>query len=254
MFPCIQPGDVLQIESRRIEQVQVGDIAVFRRNNALLGHRIIAKGTRAGNPYIVTRPDRTKQGDDGPTSSEDVLGVVAVVERRGTHMPLYPQPLRGIMALRMAVWEWWNGNPRACLIERILTMQRRPWYRSIASVWFKIVKPRLSFGVRVPLTANQSHDLYHEISPSTFDSSQTSWHGKPVTRWLLVLYLNGGKTPAASATINWHPAGCPHGAGWSVDEVQTRLRYGGAGMDAVLIKQAEAVLARNEIVLQRVPE
>jgi len=29
MYPCIQPGDMLHIESRTTEQVQVGDIAVF---------------------------------------------------------------------------------------------------------------------------------------------------------------------------------------------------------------------------------
>jgi hypothetical protein len=252
MFPCVQLGDLLHIESRTIEQVQVGDIAVFRRDPSLFGHRIIAKGTREGNLHIVTRPDRTKQGDDGPTCGDDMLGVVTAIERRGARMPLHPQSLRGIAALRAAGWEWWNWDAYPRIIECIGALQRRSWYRSIASAWLKIARPRRSYVVSVPLNASQSHDLYRELPPDKFDPAQLVWQGKPVTRWILALHLNGARPPAASATINWHPESCPRGSGWRVDEMQMRARYRGAGLDEAIISQAEAILARSGMTLQRV--
>lgn len=252
MFPCVQPGDVLQIESRPIDQVQVGDIAVFRRDDALFGHRAIDKGTHDGKPYIVTRPDRTKQGNDGPTYGDNVLGAVTAIERRGAPMPLHPQPLRGIAALRAGCWEWWNWEARPHLLEYVGAVQHRAWYRRIASVWFSIARPRFSFVVRVPLTASQSHDLYRELPLDKFDPAQLVWQGKPVTLWTLALRLNDEHTPAAITTINWHPEGCPQGTGWRIDEMQVRARYRGAGLDEVLIAQAEAMLARNGMKLHRV--
>ncbi len=249
MFPCVQPGDVLHIESRTIEQVQVGDIAVFRRDTSLFGHRAIAKGTREGKPYILTRPDRTKQGNDGPTYGDDVLGAVTAIERRGGRMPLHPQPLRGVAALAAAAWEWWNWDARPRLIERIGALQGRAWYRALASACFRLARTRFSFVVRVSLNAAQTHDLYREMSPDAFEVSRPSWQGKPITRWMLALHLNAARTPAATATFAWHPPECPRGAGWRVDDLQARARYRGAGLEDALIRQAEAILARGGMIL-----
>lgn len=252
MFPCIQPGDVLHIESRPIEQVHVGDIAVFRRDMSLFGHRTITKGRRERNPYIVTRPDRTKQGDDGPTYGDDVLGAVTAIERRGVRMPLHLQPLRGVSAWRAAAWEWWNWEAYPRLIEIAGAVQRRPLYHSAAQFWLRARSSRLAYVVRVPLRAGQTHDLYRELSPAEFDISQPTWQGRPMTSWTLALHLNGARPPAVSATINWHPEGCPHGAGWRVDEMQMRARYRGAGLDEALTRQAQAILARGGKTLQRI--
>ena len=255
MFPCIQPGDVLHIESRTIEQVQVGDIAVFRRDPSLFGHRVIAKGTDNGKPYIVTRPDRTKQGNDGPTYGDDVLGAVTAIERRGAPMSLHPQSLRGVAAVRAASWEWWNWDAYPRLIERIAVLQRRALYRRIALAWLNITRPRLSYVVRVPLNASQSHDLYRELPPDKFDPAQLVWQGKPITRWTLVLRLGerDARTPAATATFAWHPPECPRGAGWHVDEMQTRVRYRGVGLEDALARQTHMILARGGITLEPNP-
>ena len=73
MYPTVRPGDVLHIESRTVDEVAVGDIAVCRRPGYLFSHRTIGKGVHNGRPYIVTRPDRVRRGDDGPTFDQDVL-------------------------------------------------------------------------------------------------------------------------------------------------------------------------------------
>ena len=254
MYPCVRPGDLLHIESRKIEQVQIGDIAVSRRGDRLFGHRAIATGARDGNRYIVTRPDRSRNGGDGPTYGQDVLGVVTAIERRGARMPLNPQPLRGVAALHAASWEWWNGAARPRLLERIGALQGLAVYRRIATVWLTLARTRFSFVVRVPLRASQSHDLYRELPPDKFDPARPSWQGEPVTRWTLVLRLNAGRAPAATATFAWHPPDCPRGAGWWMEDIRTRARYRGVGLEEALARQATTILARGGITLKRTPE
>jgi len=173
MFPCIQPGDVLNIESRTIDQVRVGDIAVFRRAGALFGHRVVAKGTDVGKLYLTTRPDRAGQGADGPTCGADVLGVVTAIERRGARVPLRPQPLGGMAALRAAGWEWWNWEAWPRFLQRAGALQARGSYRRLASLCWRSARPQLSYVVRLPLNLAQSHDLYHEVSPDSFVIRQT---------------------------------------------------------------------------------
>ena len=98
MYPCVRPGDVLRIESRAAEEVAIGDIAVCRRPGYLFGHRTIDKGVEDGRRYIVTRPDRSSSGSDGPTYGEDVLGIVTAIERKGKRVEprrrRYPWPVR----------------------------------------------------------------------------------------------------------------------------------------------------------------
>ncbi len=249
MFPCIQPGDVLHVEARTLERVQVGEIAVFRRNQALFGHRVIEHGVQDGQHMIVTRPDRTREGDDGPAFAEEILGVVTVIERGGVRMPLHPQPLGCLAAWHAAAWEWWHWEVRPKLIEHLGALQQGGWYRSLASIWFRLVQPHLSFVVRVPLSVQQLHDLYREMPPEKFDLAQISWQGKPIVRWLLALHLNGAHSPAVSVTLSQHPEGCPRGTGWRVDELKIRARYRGAGLEQVLIQQAETLLARGGMKL-----
>jgi hypothetical protein len=106
MYPCVQPGDTLHIESRPIEDVKVGDITVVRHDGLLFGHRTIAKGEDEDGPYIVTRPDRSNRGSDGPTYKENILGVVKRIERRGKQASTAPKPLSGYAKARASLWEW----------------------------------------------------------------------------------------------------------------------------------------------------
>ena len=67
MYPCIRPDDKISIVARKASQMKVGDIAIVKRKNHLVGHRVIKKGTARGSAFLVTRADSTTHGDDGPT-------------------------------------------------------------------------------------------------------------------------------------------------------------------------------------------
>lgn len=230
MYPCVQPGDTLHIESRLLEDIKVGDIAVVRHNGFLFGHRTIAKGEDEDGPYIVTRPDRCNQGNDGPTHEENILGVVKRIERSGQEASTAPKPLRGCAKVRVSLWEWWNWDARLRLSKRLEWVQRLRLYKSIAALCVRALHPQHRYEVRVPLKPGQTYDLYRVFPPDQFDVTQPLQQGKPVMEWTLTLYIDKTRAPAGWATLLRSPEGCPRGKGWHIEDLWVRIRYRGAGL------------------------
>jgi hypothetical protein len=253
MYPTVRPGDVLHIESRTVEEVVVGDIAVCRRPGYLFSHRTIGKGVEDGRPYIVTRPDRMRQGDDGPTFDDDVLGIITAIERRGRRLPTQPgqydRPVRACLAARLTLVEA-LPSARGRLIRALAHIQRATLYRWVGRLWLAITRAQVSYVVQLPLRAGQTHDLFRPLPPDEFNVTQPTWQGRPPDCWTLVLHLNGGRRPAAWATFALCPPECPH-AGWWLSEVQARVRYRGLGFEAHLIRKADDIFARSGTKLPR---
>ena len=144
MYPAVRAGDVLRIRSCPADEVAVGDIAVCRTPDYLFGHRVVATGVSDGRAYVITRPDRSIQGEDAPTYDEDLLGVVVDIRRRGSSVPLEPKA-----APRL---QHWYHRTRLALIETAVSGRRRlvgkaariqdqPAYRSLASRRFARLRP-----------------------------------------------------------------------------------------------------------------
>jgi hypothetical protein len=153
--------------------------------------------------------------------------------------------------MHAAGWEWWNWTVLPVLIKGIGRLQRLALYQRTATIWLDRTKAHRKFIVRVPLSAHQSHDLYREIPADQFEPSQPLWQGKPALRWILNLHFNAERTPVGTATVAWHPAGCPRGEGWRVGEQQIRTKYRGAGLEEALFHEAQGILARSGMTLQR---
>jgi len=241
MYPTVRPGDVLRIQSRTVAEVAVGDIAVWRGPDYLFGHRVIGKNERDKRPYIITRPDRSRNGSDAPKSDEDLLGVVVTITRNGKPVPLrptpYPWPVRCYYATRLALTEaaertrLWLGNalPRA---------QNYAIYRKMARAWLAMARPRITYAVQMPLNAKLGESVYRRLTPDEFDV-QKDWRERRVERWTLALHWNGGRQPAAVATFVRNSSD-----EWRVAEMSVRLRYRGMGLDDKLVRQAKSILAR----------
>jgi signal peptidase I len=78
MSPSILDGEYITVEPKRADEISVGDIVVYFKQNALLAHRLIA----------VERERYILRGDsanfcDHPVSAEDIAGRVICVERDG---------------------------------------------------------------------------------------------------------------------------------------------------------------------------
>lgn len=234
MSPTMRPGDVLRIEPRIAMQVQIGDIAVCRGHDYLFSHRVIGKGECAGRAFIVTRPDRSYEGSDGPTFDENLLGVVVTITRNGKRVPLpptaYPFLLRqyyrariGLIEARSRAW-WW-------LVNMVARWQTRAWYCWLARRWFALARPRVSFVVRVPLRATDA--IYQHIPAAEFKPTNGEWQGRKLERWMLALHFNADKEPVALALF------VPGDDGWQMQETQVRVRYRGMGLEEMLAKKSD---------------
>jgi hypothetical protein len=242
MYPSVRPGDVLRIRSRAAARVNVGDMAVCRGKGFLFSHRVIAKGERDGRAFIVTRSDRAHEGSDGPTFDENLLGVVVAIERKGKRVPLQPTAYAGLKrwyyAAGLAVIE---AAPRAQLwLANVLgRAQRLTLYRKMARWWVALARPSITFTVQLPLNGKLGESVHRRLTPDEFDP-QMEWRGRTIQRWTLALHLNDMRQPAACATFARDSAD-----EWGIVDLFVRLRYRGAALDVALLRQAEAIFARN---------
>ena len=246
MYPSVRPGDVLRIESASVAGIALGDIAVCRRPGYLFGHRTIQKGEDNGRPFIVTRPDRTRAGDDGRTFGEDVLGVVRAIERRGRLLDPGQQrhglPARFYFAIRAGLIES-RLVLRQKLIDTLPLIQQGHVYRSVARHLMSVMGARWIFEVRLPLHTEQAIDLYHPVAADEFDMDRP-WLDRPLESWGLVLRTRNERIPAASATFRrWRAGGPPDG--WRLDGLHVRRRYQGAGLEKDLRRKAEEITSRS---------
>jgi signal peptidase I len=81
MLPCIRPGDVLTIRRRAIDEVRVGDVALFVHGERLFAHRVIAHH----RDHLITR-GQSVPCPDAPVKCSDLLGTAVLLERAGTCM------------------------------------------------------------------------------------------------------------------------------------------------------------------------
>lgn len=86
MAPAIRPGDLLTAEPASVTEVSPGDIVVFAREGRLIVHRITAKTSKGGEPYLMTRGDRAWQ-NDAPVSGSELIGRVTHIERGAFRIP-----------------------------------------------------------------------------------------------------------------------------------------------------------------------
>ncbi|MGA2737708.1 MAG: S24/S26 family peptidase [Bryobacteraceae bacterium] len=77
MFPCMQPGDLLEIR-RPAGPIQTGDVVVFDRHGRLVVHRVVGQT----GDLLITRGDRLRY-PDAPVPAAAILGCVTAIERRG---------------------------------------------------------------------------------------------------------------------------------------------------------------------------
>lgn len=241
MYPTIRAGDVLRIQSRTAEEMCVGDIAVCRRPGYLFSHRVIGKGMEDGRTYILTRPDSSDRGGDGPTFDDHLLGAVIRIERKGKPVPLqcarHSRLMRRCFAFRASLLD--SISFASIRLNGIVEkLQGKSLYRRFAGACMSLLKPRITYGVRLPVPG-LGDSVFRHMSPENFETER-DWRGRPVKRWTLTLHLNGAPRPAAWATFLREI-----GESWKVDEFSIKGLYRGAGLEDALLRQAVAIMLRS---------
>ena len=76
MLPSIWPGDRLIVQRKPPNQIQPGQVILYRRNSGVVAHRVIA---RRGDQF-VTHGD-CMEHPDAPVHASEIVGEVVSVER-----------------------------------------------------------------------------------------------------------------------------------------------------------------------------
>ncbi|MFL6306394.1 MAG: S24/S26 family peptidase [Candidatus Sulfotelmatobacter sp.] len=83
MLPTIWPGDTLLVSRTRPDELVKGEIALFRRGNRMVAHRIIGNNNGAHWRELLTQGDALADAD-APISAGDLLGRVEFILRDGS--------------------------------------------------------------------------------------------------------------------------------------------------------------------------
>ena len=82
MFPFMRNGDLLTISPVPMEEIQIGDVAVFERNNDWISHRVIDIRKTNNETTLILRGDTCIQNDPLVTK-ENYIGKTLSFERGG---------------------------------------------------------------------------------------------------------------------------------------------------------------------------
>lgn len=117
MFPFMRKGDVQTISPVPIEEIQIGDVAVFERNDDWISHRVISIRKTNNETTLILRGDTCMQIDPLVTK-ENYIGKTVAFERRGK---VYEVGSFNRKNKRIAKLGKWRAAPLFCF--KILTMR-----------------------------------------------------------------------------------------------------------------------------------
>jgi len=240
MYPCIKPKDVLYLEPSSAGQIQVGDIAVYRRFNRLFAHRTIDKGNLDGQDYIVTRPDTARFGNDGPSFDKDILGIVARIERKGRILGTKPEKYSLTRKLFLNTYiylgglgkDYWNQ-----LADLHNYLQQSKFYRALTR--FLFINAKIEFCLQAPISSKPSSKFFRKLSLE--DLKVALQQGSVPLKWTITLKVNSKSAGYLSFFLK--PKNCPF-CGWWLYEAQLMIRYKGTSIEKKFFGQTDDILKK----------
>lgn len=241
MFPAVRPGTVLTVQPKKAEQIQVGEIAVFRRQDTLFAHRVIFRGQRGGDFFIQTRPDAETNSLEGPFFDSDILGVLPP-ENGWDLNPSECSPL-----LRRVLDRFWFNlyRLRESAFDRgkhlLTSLQQKVLYEKVAGKIFSWRGKKVEWAFLVPLRSSESNRFWQILS----DPQEIPLHmpDPNCSIAMLKMILKINSQPGASLLLVHKPETCSF-SGWWIAQLSIRLRYQGTDLaERILEKGAEAVHA-----------
>jgi signal peptidase I len=248
MYPHLRPGDLFFIDPKNVDDIKIGDIAIFRRGISLIGHRTIAKGHDEIGSYIITKADNSKYPDVCPTYDDDILGVVSSVERKGkkvnpnhkinTVESLYFSLLHGLFS------KYNLAQPRILFFTSLIQGSRI--YQNIFSLYLNPSNFDLSFIVNLPLNRRSTCDLYRKLTLEGFERQfRDSANSDSLDSWNLII-VTGDNIKLASATFLLQ-IGERFIARWWITDIHVRLAHRGMGLEKRLLIKAEEILSMSGV-------
>ena len=64
MFPYLRNGDIAYVKKISVEELKIGDVICFFKNEKLIAHRILKKGFKNGKNFFICKGDAMKDKDE----------------------------------------------------------------------------------------------------------------------------------------------------------------------------------------------
>jgi hypothetical protein len=242
MYPCIRQGDIIYIQPKSAEDIEIEEVAVYRRNNHLFSHRTIAKGRNEKGHYIITRPDTAKYKDDGPSYNENILGVVTRIERKNrvfTPVKKDYNLLERIGVLFCLNYFCIRQYFLHKVIYLIIFLQQFKLYRLIARLFSKNLYKKINYMFSIPLHNKATDKFFKKVTESELVDLVSNNQNHSILRWKIALKVNSKQV--ASLSFILRPYNYKLDRCWLV-EAQIGIRYRGTVIDEVLLAKTDELL------------
>ena len=247
MYPCIRQGDIIYIQPKSVEDIQVREVAVYRRNNRLISHRAIAKGIGEKGAYIITRPDSAKYGNDGPIFNEDILGVVARVERGGKIASFVKRDYDLIEKIWLGFYLKYFYFKQFLLQKAFffaVFLQQFKLYRLAAGVFFQNLNKDMTFAFSIPAHSKVTDKFYRKISEEELRGLISDNNDGLILKWRVALRINSKE--AASMSFLLRPKSREF-CGWWLVGAEIRIRHRGTFIEKALLDKVDGLLIQAGI-------
>lgn len=126
MQPVIEPGDMIIINSRQINQANIGDIITYKlETGSLVTHRIIDKKIISGKIIYQLQGDANSLPDHEWVPQEDILGIYQLrLNKLGHITEFLRSPFLLIIILALM-----SMNRIFAIIRSQIAMYRRKWMK-----------------------------------------------------------------------------------------------------------------------------
>jgi hypothetical protein len=248
MYPCLRPKDTLHIEPKTVKKIEVDDIAVFMRSSHIYSHRTIDKKKDKDMHYILTRPDRSVRGNDGPIFNEDALGVISKIERKGRILDPARKDYSLIERIYFDSWlrrYYFKKKLWGKFVYAICYLQQFKPYKKIACFIFPKFYKKLSLAIQVPLNFKISSRFSQGLDLEEFKTNCLNMvEEEKLSRWSITAYLES--KPAGFVSFIYRPSNCPF-PGWWISTAHIRIRNRNFGIEERLFQEINDVFKKLKI-------
>lgn len=250
MFPVLKRGDHLRVKAACLEEMNVGDIAIFKDSFRFYSHRVVDRQLIDPVPCLITQPDTSPPGRyDPPVTQEMLVGKVLQVERRGR--ALSPRRRRSNSGERFSYFvssgfEDLAKRGKRRLAKGLDCAQSLPAYRTIGRFLTRQLRSKAVFYLALPTLSGIEARFYKNIP---IDEASVDLLNLKSPVLYLVMAVENQKVGFLGFIKR--PQACPH-LGWWIHKLYIRMKYRGLGFGTLLMKKAEQVITRVGISRLRV--
>lgn len=142
MSPTIAPGDIVIVAPAKIHDLKIGDIVVFRTQQSMIAHRLVAVNVVNGQNICVAKGDNNRHVD-AAFSADAIVGKVIRLERNNKHIMLKNNWLKAFFMFRMP----------------FLSYQFNRWPLSLKNLYAKIIHFQHDFFKNIQMASKGSMGL-----------------------------------------------------------------------------------------------